>query len=285
MLEADLRAHLAKQTKKKIALFDILKIALPESESFAELKKMLTAKPDAILFDALDATHLQRIGRLLDKFAGRNGPLFSIGSSGIETALAGGRRESRRRSASQLAGMPRPEAKQLLVGSGSCSPVTSEQIHWAMKRGFAEIRLDAKKLATNNGDAEIQRAVELAIKLFQSGRSVIVHTTRNGSDGFIASKLKHKTAEVLGTALGKVLRGAFDGADVQRVCIAGGDTSSFAAPTLGIEALEMVAQLTPGAPLCRASAPGSPADGREFVFKGGPVGAANYFEIVRHGRI
>ena len=32
MTEADLRLHLAKQTKKKIALFDILKVALPEKE-------------------------------------------------------------------------------------------------------------------------------------------------------------------------------------------------------------------------------------------------------------
>jgi len=42
----------------------------------------------------------------------------------------------------------------------------------------------------------------------------------------------------------------------------------------------MSAPLTPGAPVCRAHAPGSPADGREFVFKGGQVGAENYFEML-----
>ena len=70
-----------------------------------------------------------------------------------------------------------------------------------------------------------------------------------------------------------------------RVCIAGGDTSSYAALSLAIEALEMIAPLTPGAPLCRAHAPSSPVDGREVIFKGGQVGAENYFEIVRRGRI
>jgi uncharacterized protein YgbK (DUF1537 family) len=39
----------------------------------------------------------------------------------------------------------------------------------------------------------------------------------------------------------------------------------------------MLAQLTPGAPLCLARAPGSPADGVEIVFKGGQVGAPEFF--------
>ncbi|HEX3624256.1 MAG TPA: four-carbon acid sugar kinase family protein [Verrucomicrobiae bacterium] len=279
MTEADLRCHLAKQTKKKIALFDILKVALPEPESFAELKTVLTAKPDAVLFDAVETSHLRRIGGLMDKLAGKNGPLFSIGSSGIETALAGSLGSSKRLR------VTRASETKLLVGSGSCSPVTSQQIDWALKHGFAEVSLDAKRLAAKNGDAETQRAIRLAVKLLRSGRSVIVHTTRSGSDKFLASKLKNKTAEVLGDALGKVLRGALDATDVQRICIAGGDTSSFAARALGIEAVEMIAPLTPGAPLCKAYAPGSPADSREFVFKGGQVGAENYFEIAMRARI
>ena len=82
------------------------------------------------------------------------------------------------------------------------------------------------------------------------------------------------------SALGEVLRNALAQSSVRRVCIAGGDTSSFAARTLGIEALEMIAPLTPGAPLCRARAPGSPADNLEIVFKGGQVGAENYFEFI-----
>ena len=60
--------------------------------------------------------------------------------------------------------------------------------------------------------------------------------------------------------------------------------SSFAARALGIEALEMIAPLTPGAPLCRALAPGSPADKMEVVFKGGQVGPENYFQIVKNGK-
>ena len=163
--------------------------------------------------------------------------------------------------------------------------MTEKQIAWALKKGFAEVALDAAALAAGkNSEREIQRAAEAATMLLRAGCRVIVHTTKSGSEKRIAAKLKNNTAKILGTALGKVLRGALAQSKVRRLCIAGGDTSSFAARALGIAALEMIAPLTPGAPLCRAFAPGSPADGLEVVFKGGQVGAENYFGILKRGK-
>lgn len=282
MTEADLRLHLAKQTQKNSALFDILKFSLPEKEFNAAFRQLLADKPDVVLFDALTAEHIARIGGLLEATAQQRSPLFSVGSSGIEAALA-----------SQWPGrdaLPRVQADRqvgpttVLIGSGSCSPVTSGQIAWALKHGFAEVALDAQKLAGKlTAEKEINRAAEAAARLLLNGRSVMVHSTKSGSDKRIAAKLKGCTAEVLGSALGKVLREAMEQSSVRRVCIAGGDTSSYAARAMGIEALEMIAPLTPGAPLCRALAPDSPANNLEVVFKGGQVGAENYFEIVRSG--
>jgi uncharacterized protein YgbK (DUF1537 family) len=122
------------------------------------------------------------------------------------------------------------------------------------------------------------------VKLLRAGRSVIVHTTPRGPNKGAATKLKNETAETLGRAVGEVLRNALLQTSIKRICVAGGDTSSFAARALGIEALEMIRPLTPGAPLCRALAPNSPADGLEVVFKGGQVGPENYFSIVKKGR-
>jgi uncharacterized protein YgbK (DUF1537 family) len=156
---------------------------------------------------------------------------------------------------------------------------------WALKYGFAEVAIKADALAgAKDSMIEIKRATGAAIKMLEAGRSVIVHTTKSGSDKRIAAKLKNRTAEVLGVALGEVLRGASAKTSVRRICIAGGDTSSFAARSLGVEALEMIAPLTPGAPLCRVHAPGSPVDGCKIVFKGGQVGPENYFEIVLKGK-
>ena len=292
MDEADLRLHLAKQTKKRVALFDILNVSLPADMARLALKQLLAGKPDVVLFDALNASQLQLIGELMDGYASAKQPLFSVGSSGIEMALGArfNSRSSRREEVpSEVAGkvslLTSSPTNQVLIGSGSCSPVTSGQIAWALKHGFAEVPLDTAALASaKNANREIQRATDAAIKLINVGCSVIVHTTRSGSDRRIAAKLKHNTAQVLGTALGKILRGALEQSRVRRLCIAGGDTSSYAARALGIEALEMIAQLTPGAPLCRATAPGLPVDGLEVVFKGGQVGAEDYFGIVMKGK-
>lgn len=290
MTEADLRKHLAQQTNKKIALFDILQLALPEKNSRTALQKILAEKPDVVLFDALTSEHLVRIGGLLDGFASVKRPLFSVGSSGIETALAAhwterGQpcpRDTARPLEIRGQGCPRSAASRtpLLVLSGSCSPVTGGQIAWALKNNFAEVRLDLPALVADT-PAEITRASHAANSLLNQNRSVIVHTTKHGADKKLPRQLVGNTAHWIGAVLGMVAYSALWNKLVRRICIAGGDTASYAARALGIEALEMIAPLTPGAPLCRAHAPGSPADGCEIVFKGGQVGAENYFEIVR----
>jgi len=279
MTEADLRVHLAKQTKKSIRLVDILKFDLPETEARALLNEILD-DAEVVLFDALTNDHLRRIGLLLDRFASSQKALFSVGSSGIETALAAAwKRAGASRRKVRLA----QRAAQILVGSGSCSPVTSGQIAWALRHGFAEVALNA--VAVNSDPTrEIVRCVRLATKHLHDGKSVIVHTTKSGADSRVAARLKNRTALVLGSALGVVILATLKHTSVKRLCLAGGDTSSHAASALGIEALEMIAPLTPGAPLCRATAPGSSADGLEVVFKGGQVGGENYFEIVLKGK-
>ena len=283
MTEADLRLHLGRQTKKSIRLVDILKFDLPEREARIALREILH-QAEIVLFDALTNDHLRRIGLLLDRFASNRRPLFSVGSSGIEAALSAAWQQAGTRCDVRSVQRADP-TKQILVGSGSCSPVTSEQIAWALQHGFAEVPLDpALLINTNTAKKEISRAAKAAAKHLQAGRSVIVHSTKAGADKRITAKLKGRTAKALGSALGKVLREAVNNSSTQRICVAGGDTSSYAARAMGIEALEMIAPLTPGAPLCRTHAPGSPLNGCELVFKGGQVGAENYFGVVREGR-
>jgi uncharacterized protein YgbK (DUF1537 family) len=90
---------------------------------------------------------------------------------------------------------------------------------------------------------------------------------------------------MLGTALGRIARDAISRTGLRRLVVAGGDTSSYAGRELGIEGVEMLAPLAPGAPLCRAFAPGDAVDGLEVVFKGGQIGAPDFFGAVVRGRI
>ena len=297
MDESDLRLHLAKQTQKRSALFDILKVALPPAEAKAALDKILADKPDVVLFDALYANQLGLIGGLIDTFGRAEKPLFSVGSSGIEMAL--GAHWAAEKKLQPVSNWPDPgEAKPLLVASGSCSPVTDGQIARAVAGGFADVPLDTAAIAAEKDtEKAVQIAADETARHLKAGRSVVIHTSKGASDPRIAATadvfakrgldkmtVRTLTAQLFGTALGKAVRKAIEKSKVKRLCIAGGDTSSFAARALGIEAVEMIGPITPGAPLCRAHAPGSPADGLEVNFKGGQVGSADYFSVVARGR-
>ena len=64
---------------------------------------------------------------------------------------------------------------------------------------------------------------------------------------------------------------------VKRIIIAGGDTSSYAARAMDIEAVEMIAPFGHGAPLCKAISTNKNINGLEVNFKGGQVGSESYF--------
>lgn len=270
--ESDLRLHLAKQTAKSIALFDILKVALPAKEARSELEKLLSEKPNIVLFDILYADQLALIGELIDGYATADRPLFSVGSSGIEMAL--GAHWSKQRKLSPLTTWPQPLSNSpLLILSGSCSPVTASQIAFASSTGFGSVSLDAAALA--RGD-NVESSIRLITSHLRAGRHVVAYT----SNGPAESPLSLEASRVLGSALGVIAHAAVSQAKVRRVMFAGGDTSSYAARSLGIESVEMIAPLAPGAPLCRAHAADPLVEGLAVNFKGGQVGTEDYFASV-----
>jgi uncharacterized protein YgbK (DUF1537 family) len=293
--EADLLRHLAKQTSLPSALVDVLALALPLRETREVLEHVIAREhPAIVLFDALTEAHLTRVGELLEAIATPEAPLFSVGSSGVDMAL--GAAWSGSGLLQKPAGWPEiTPAQPLLVLSGSRSPVTSGQIATALEAGFTEIALDTAALV--RGEAEAERgAVNAAYDALKNGHSVIVHTHFKEDDsrgaatqeafaarGDSVDSARGATAELFGAALGRIGRRLLESTSLRRVVLAGGDTSSFAGRALGLEAVEMATPFSPGAPLCHAFAPGSPADGIEINFKGGQVGAPHYFVQLRDG--
>ena len=273
--ESDLRIHLAKQTGKKIGLADILQVD-DENKLKKAVDEEIKSESEIILFDALHEDQMSGIGQLIDSYAAEKS-LFSVGSSGIDMALGNYWKESGILKEQQA--WPKPLAAEvLLVASGSCSPVTSGQIAWALQNGFTEIVLDTKALEKGDLSA-IKENITSAIKNINEGKSLIVHTNCD-------SEIKNttNTSEIFGTALGNIVREVTEQTAVKRIVIAGGDTSSYAARAMRIEAVEMIAPLSPGAPLCKAYAPGSSVDGLEINFKGGQVGSEDYFGMVLAGQ-
>nr|WP_294905594.1 four-carbon acid sugar kinase family protein [uncultured Lacibacter sp.] len=259
--ESDLRLHIGKQTEKKIGLIDIKQIEQPIEQWTASLKD-----EEVVLVDVMDETQLEKIGEWMQELDDKT--LFSVGGSGVEAALGNYWNKT---------GLLQPvtqwkqaeKAAPLLVVSGSCSPVTAAQIEWAKANGFEEVTIDAQKTAEEGAvDATIVNQVAV---LLQKKKHVIVHT---GS-----KQAANLSSEKLGTALGTIAKHAVLHSNVKRVVVAGGDTSSYAARAMGIDAVEMIAPIVSGAPLCKAYSKNEKINGLEVNFKGGQVGGEDYFGL------
>lgn len=287
MRESDLRVHLSHQTTMRSELVSLLDLASEAAarRRVAAIHATATVDdPSVALFDVLDDEQLPIIGQVVWEAARREPPLFAAGSSGLEYALtAHWRRMGLLGEPPRFA--PVPGVERLVVASGSCSPVTDQQIAWALERGFAEIALEPARLVDPElAGGEMERAAWAAEEALAGARGVIMHTCRGPRDPRIQDTTRRLAAldpaapgARLGEALGRVLRTVLDRTGLRRAAVTGGDTSGYVARALGVEALEMVGPLAPGAPLCRMYAPRTALHGREVVFKGGQVGTANFF--------
>ena len=268
MNEADLRIHLGKQTNRKIGLIDNV-------QQKAKKKEWLDHITDAevVLLDTTNENELMKIGEWLNGQQKRTGQLFSVGGSGIEMALGNYWNDT--------AALKRVtkwkkihKAEPLLVISGSCSPVTAAQIDFAKSYGVEEVTIDAMKVCeAGTIDENVQYQVN---ELLNQRKNVIVHTGEK--------RTQNLSSEKLGTALGTFAKGAVTNTGIRRVVIAGGDTSSYAARAMEIDAVEMIAPLVIGAPLCKAYSRNTNINGLEVNFKGGQVGDEKYFEVLLNGK-
>jgi uncharacterized protein YgbK (DUF1537 family) len=296
-LESDLRLHLSKQISQPMGLIDLVDVVKPTSEITAKLNTEIVGGARIVFFDAMYEYQMIAIGEVLDQKAGEISPLFSVGSSGIEKALSDFWTKqgvfSPRNQWQQLS-----ECKPILVLSGSVSPVTASQIEWAVENGFEEIEVDAQLIEDEDSESFISEYQKKIASGLREGMSVILHTSKGSEDprvqkirsvldrkGWDEQTMRTKTARIFGKVLGQSARRALEQFPVKRLVIAGGDTSSFVARELGIEAVEMIAPLFLGAPLCRAFASGSPVDGIEVNIKGGQVGDETYFGALQKGKM
>ena len=178
--------------------------------------------------------------------------------------------------------------KQLLAISGSASPMTAQQIEWAGKNGFDCIRIPTEKLAQASEAEQAQRQlVEQGLAALSGGNSLLLYSAAGPEDPSIKATRAQLgadpggSARVLGSAMGRIARELLTRSGLRRVVIAGGDTSSYATQELKLYALEMLAELTPGAPLCRGYSDDPEFDGLEIALKGGQMGKVDYFGMVR----
>lgn len=290
--EADLRLHLAKQTSKTIDLINLNTIEAGTAAILDEIKAK--EEKEILFFDGLNQGHLKTIGEVFHHLA-KEKTVFSVGSSGVEMALGLAWKDEKIIN-NQFEFKHPGEATPLLVISGSCSPVTGSQIEYALTNGFEGIALESKVMHHDHQEQSIADVAAAIIGKLKKGQNTILHTSIGTNDPRIAetedylkhSGLNHKeiqkqSSKIYGRVLGQIIKEVLKSVKVQRILFAGGDTSSYAASELGIFALEMIAPLAPGAPLCKAISEDEHVNGLELNFKGGQVGAPDYFIKVLKG--
>jgi uncharacterized protein YgbK (DUF1537 family) len=265
MTEADLRLHLARQTKLPMGLVDLT--AFQSHTAQKHWQNEIDARSAAVVFDGFSDAMLEETARILWERAAQR-TVFAAGSSGLTHGLLHHWLSMGLIGAAQAL-RPAPPVDRLLVLSGSCSPVTARQIRRAKQMGFAAWRLE--------GAGPWSAAVAKADRALKSGRSVVLYTA-------LGPKTRDENfGEKFGSALGVLLRELVLSSGVRRVLIAGGDTATHSVKQLGLDALTFAAPLVAGVPLCRTSA-ASPLDGLELALKGGQIGPEDFFANVRDGR-
>lgn len=288
MTEADLGRHLAKQTDAKIGLVDF--VALQRGNGQAALDRARAEGAQIVSIDVIDEETLAEAGRLV--WENRGEKIFTIASQGIAFALLA----HWQRAGLMPAAGPAPTitpTDRLACVSGSCSPVTADQIRWAGAHGFRPIRLDVTKAATGGTgwETELQVAREAALAAASEGADPLVFTAEGPDDPAVAAlrtaidTAKADTAAVnaaIGEGLGRLLAGVLKATGARRGIIAGGDTSSHATTELGIYALTAAAPTdVSGAALCKAHSHDPAADGLEIALKGGQMGSPDFFGRIR----
>lgn len=290
MAEADLRVHLREQTARRIDLIDM--VALSEGSAATRLNDIRGEDVPTVLIDVLNEETLVAAGRLIWEHRGDG--LFSASSSGLSYALT-----AYWRAQGWVAGdatLPRTmPVCNIAAVSGSCSPVTAGQIAWARGNGFVVERVALDHVFNDDRYAEeIMRLVGVAVSALDAGSSPLIASAEGPADEAVlnfdtlaarAGLTRMDAARRVGQALAAVMQGILDQRPIKRVVIAGGDSSGEVMSMLHIDALTVSAELTPGAPLCRAWSSHPGRDGLELVLKGGQIGTEDFFGLARDGRV
>lgn len=228
-----------------------------------------------LLLDLVDESQLAVIGRLIQRAASR-APLLAVGPSSVQQALA------RARSAEHSGAAPAtplgPANGPVLVVAGSLSPVTARQI--AACESYTHQPLQVERLLSDADYAAQQ--VTLAAATLAAGRNVLVHTDR--PTGTVNADQTAATARSTARLVADIVRASSkDGHRLNRIGIAGGDTSSQATLALGLWGLAFRCVLAPGVTVSVARSDDPVTDGVELMLKGGQMGGDRLFDALAAG--
>ncbi|HEX8324892.1 MAG TPA: four-carbon acid sugar kinase family protein [Tepidisphaeraceae bacterium] len=271
---AALREHLAAQTSLPVGLLEAARVAQSPDDAMVAYEQCCRDVGRGGVLIEPPESRPATVGRLL--LAG--GRRFVIGSSAVEAALCAAWAEQDCFRPAVPLPSPGPAMPTLAVCGGT-SPETAEQIRCAIRDGFVEVLLSPNALGPGEINNAMMNAVVTVTHALGLGRDVVLHTQTD-------HRIAHTPADDarLGTTLGHVLRLSLQRRRAGRVVVTGSGTAGRVAMAIGLTSLRMIAPLTPGVPLCVATAASPAINGLHMAFKSAKAGTPDFFTRFRDGR-
>ena len=284
-----MRVHVARQTRARHRAHRLRRDETRRGSSNGSRPSWRQGR-SIVSLDVVDDETLQWVGGLIWDRRGQG--IFAIGSQGVEYALVAHWRAR--------ACCSDPSLQILLpncprsLRSRAQSPKSPPLRRTGRRRMGSTSSGSTPRLASTIDlwNAEIDSAVKSALASLSSGRSPLVATARGPNDSSLAKfREKLSTSGVdsievngrIGSGLGEILQRVMRRARIKRGVVSGGHFSGFAIRALGAYALEAVAPIAPGAPLCRVFSTDPETDGFQITLKGGQMGEVDFFGLVRAG--
>lgn len=188
--------------------------------------------------------------------------------------------------------LPTDRSLGVLCLSGSLTPQTRAQLEHLKSSGVTALTLDPRCLFARDPSvglqSEVARLAEAATRHLERGEEVLLHTP-NDPEGVRSVQLEGRRRGLSSAEVGRLLSAALaavasrcrERTGLERLVVAGGDTSATVCRALGVGRLQVWQELRPGLPSLLADAEG--AAPMLLVLKSGSFGAPDFLaEAVAH---
>lgn len=272
MTDPDLVRVLSRQTDGGVGLVPFAVVEQGAAAIRRDFARLTDQGRRYAIVDAVSDAHLFAIGEAVA------GQALVTGGSGVAMGLpANFRAAGLLPERGDAAALPAPQGFCAVV-AGSCSRATLGQIGFA--RDHAPV-LELDALATPDAAALARQALDWVEGKLDPARPVVIAASALPEKvAALQAKLGRETAGALvedalaAVAEGLVARG------VQRLVVAGGETSGAVVQRLGVTSLRIGAEIDPGVPWTfaeRRSAVGAAPAGIHLALKSGNFGARDFF--------
>lgn len=264
MTDANLVRVLGRQTSQQVGLIEHANVISGEKAVRAAYDDLHQTGVRYAIVDAIDDPDLMTIGA-----ASANLKLIT-GGSGIALGLPENYRIGGLLKGTVAARLPTQKGHQAIL-AGSCSIRTREQVT-AWQNNRPAFKIDPN--AVMDGEDVAKKAIAWAVTLLNAGPVLIYSSDEPEKVAKVQAKYGAKDAgEKIEAVLGEIARSLVDNG-VDRLIVAGGETSGAVVKALNLEALRIGPEISPGVPWTESIGAVEIA----LALKSGNFGEGNFFE-------